>query len=295
MPTGRYEPHYRLPEPTITGVSSLMRWTGKDIVDYYKANTFAYWLYGRNMHYGYWTDDTVTLRQATQKFNDVLIEKANISKDDIVLDAGCGVGGASIYLAKTVGCRAIGITLCRHQVEQAYKNAKKEGVLHLVEFYEMDYLRTAFKEKTFTVVWGFESICYAQSKERFAAEAFRVLKNGGRMIVADGFASRQLYEGEDKRLMQRWLDGWIVNSLDTPADWKEHARKAGFCRSDYRDVSPQVMRTAKILYLVSMPFILLHWIDRLIPLPPYTTDACYNQYHALRRGLWEYGIFYAEK
>jgi tocopherol O-methyltransferase len=272
-----------------------MRWTGKDIVDYYKTNTFAYWLYGRNMHYGYWTDKTVTLRQATQKFNDILIEKARISRNDVVLDAGCGVGGASIYLAKTLGCRAIGITLCRHQVDLAYKNAEKAGVSHLVDFYEMDYLHTAFRDRTFSVVWGFESICYAQSKLMFAQEAFRLLKEGGRMIVADGFSSRQHYEGRDKRLMQRWLDGWIVNSLDTPADWKGHAEKAGFVRSDYTDVTPQVMPTARLLYMVSMPFIFLHWIDKFIPLKPYPTDACYNQYHALKRGLWEYGVFYAEK
>jgi tocopherol O-methyltransferase len=272
-----------------------MRWTTKDIVKYYKVNEFAYWLYGRNMHYGYWTEDTVTLRQATQKFNDVLIEKAKITKDDVILDAGCGVGGAGIYLAKKIGCRAVGITLCKYQVEKAFKNAKKEGVSHLVDFFEMDYLHTSFSDSTFSVVWGLESICYAESKEQFAREVFRILKPGGRMIVADGFASRQNYEGRDKRLMQRWLDGWIVNSLNTPADWKLFAQQAGFARSEYKDVTRQVMPTAKLLYLVSMPFIFLHWIDKVIPLMPYPTDACYNQYHALKKGLWEYGIFYAEK
>jgi tocopherol O-methyltransferase len=272
-----------------------MRWTGKDIIDYYKTNTFAYWLYGQNMHYGYWTKDTATLRQATRKFNDVLIEKAGIIRDDVVLDAGCGVGGASIYLAKKTGCRAVGITLCKHQVDSAYKNAKKEGVSHLVDFYEMDYLHTTFGDGTFSVVWGLESICYAESKEQFARESFRLLKDNGRMIVADGFSSRQQYEGRDKRLMQRWLDGWIVNSLDTPADWKNHAQTAGFARSEYQNVTQQVMPSAKLLYLVSMPFIVLHWIDKIVPLKPYPTDACYNQYHALKKGLWEYGIFYAEK
>jgi putative NADPH-quinone reductase len=49
------------------------------------------------------------------------------------------------------------------------------------------------------------------------------------------------------------------------------------------------------MYWVSMPFILLHWLDKVLPLKPYTTDALYNQYHAMKKGLWEYGIFYAEK
>jgi len=247
------------------------------------------------MHYGYWTRDTLTLRQATRKFNEVLAEKARITSDDYVLDAGCGVGGASIYLAKRFGCRVTGITLCPRQVIMAGRNAEKEGVSHLVNFREMNYMKTAFDDKTFTVVWGLESICYAESKELFTKEVFRILKDGGRMIVADGFASRQNYEGSDKRLMQRWLDGWIVNSLNTPSDWKTFAEKAGFARSDYRNVTPNVRFTSKLMYWVSMPFILLHWLDKIKPLKPYPTDAMYNQYHAMKKGLWEYGIFYAER
>lgn len=273
-----------------------MRWTKKDIVKYYKTNEFAYSLWGRDMHYGYWTKDTKTLRQATKKFNEVLAKKANISKDDRVLDAGCGVGGASIYLAKNIGCKVTGITICSRQVDLAYKNADKEGVSHLVDFHEMDYLNTTFDDNSFTVVWGLESICYAESKEKYVRECFRLLKKGGKMIVADGFASKQSYEeGKEKKLMQRWLDGWIVNSLNTPADWKNFAEKTGFTYSDYRDVTSNVMRTSTLMYWVSMPFILLHWLDKFLPLKPYTTDALYNQYHAMKKGLWEYGVFYAEK
>ncbi len=242
-----------------------MSWTKKDIIKYYRTNEFAYGLWGRNMHFGYWDKDTKTLRQATQKFNEVLAHTASINKNDRVLDAGCGVGGASIYLAKKIGCHVTGITICPRQVDQAYKDAKKEGVAHLTEFYEMDYLATAFKDNHFDIVWGLESICYAESKEKFIHESYRILKNGGRFIVADGFASKRTYVGKEKKLMQRWLDGWIVNYLDTPDDFKLFAGEAGFHNISYRDVTDNVSFTSKLMYYVSFLFIIFHLIDKIIP------------------------------
>ncbi len=40
-----------------------------------------------------------------------MAEKAGVSSGDRVLDAGCGVGGSVIWLAKNYGCKATGITL----------------------------------------------------------------------------------------------------------------------------------------------------------------------------------------
>lgn len=272
-----------------------MEWTHKDIIQYYKENEFAYSLWGRNMHYGYWEKDTKTLRQAARRFNEILIRTAGITNRDHVLDAGCGVGGSSIALAKEVGCRVTGVTICSRQVKVAYKNARKAGVEHLVEFHEMDYEHTTFEDRTFDVVWGLESICYAENTGQFIKEAFRVLKDDGRLIVADGFASRKEYEGRDKWLMERWLDGWIVNFLNTPAEFGEFAEKAGFKKSSYTDVSDKVFRTSQLMLLTSLFFLPLHLIDRIIRIKSYPTDALFNQYFALKKKLWQYGVFFAEK
>jgi cyclopropane fatty-acyl-phospholipid synthase-like methyltransferase len=272
-----------------------MEWTRQDIIQYYKENEFAYFLWGRNMHYGYWEEDTKTQRQASQRFNEVMAAKARITEKDHVLDAGCGVGGSSIALAKKTGCRVTGVTICPRQVKLAYKNAEKEGVAHLTDFYEMDYQNTTFEDGKFDVVWGLESICYAESKEAFIKEAFRVLKSNGRLIVADGFASKDEYFGKEKKLMQRWLDGWIVNFLNTPRDFIAFAKKAGFAKSDYTDVTEKVFRTSQLMFYTSLFFLPFHLIDRVVRIKSYPTDALFNQYFAMKQKLWEYGIFFAEK
>lgn len=271
-----------------------MQWTKKDIVDYYHQNEFAYKMWGPNMHYGFWEDDVKTQQQASLRFNEVMAKTAQITSDDHVLDAGCGVGGASIFLAKTFGCKATGITITPRQVELAHKNAEKNGVSHLVDFYEMDYHKTTFPDKKFSVVWGLESICYANKKE-FIKEASRVLNDNGRLIVGDGFASYENYHGKDAWLMQRWMDGWIVNSLDTPQQFAIHSKDAGFRETVYRNVTEQVKKTSKIMLCVSLPFLPLHIIDRFFRIKQYPTDALWNQYFAMKKNLWEYGIFLAKK
>jgi len=272
-----------------------MAWTKKDIINYYQSNEFAYRLWGPNMHYGYWDKGIYTQRQASVRFNQEMANTAAITKDDHVLDAGCGVGGACVFLAKTYGCRATGITITPRQVELARSNARKQGVSHLTEFYEMDYQKTTFDDGRFSVVWGLESICYAEDKKEFIREAYRLLRDGGRLIVGDGFASREEYHGKDAWLQQRWLDGWIVNHLNTPAQFRQFAAEAGFAVSSYRDVTAYVRPTSLIMLCVSLPFLPLHILNRFIRIRQYPTDALWNQFFALKKGLWEYGIFCARK
>lgn len=270
-----------------------MKWTKQDIINYYHQNEFGYKLWGANFHFGYWEEGITNQRQASLHFNKVMADTAGITSEDHVLDAGCGVGGASIFMAKTIGCKVTGITITPRQAKSANQNAKKAGVSHLVDFHEMDYHSTTFADKTFSVVWGLESICYA-NKEKFIGEANRVLKENGRLIVGDGFASRENYEGKDAKLMQRWLDGWIVNSLSTPGNFAKYAINAGFNETAYRNVTPFVKKTSLLMFYASLLFLPLHLIDKLVKIQ-YPTDALWNQYFAMKKNLWEYGIFVAKK
>ena len=270
-----------------------MGWTKQDIIDYYHQNEFGYRLWGPNFHYGYWDQGIRNQRQASLRFNEVMAQKAGITCEDHILDAGCGVGGACIFLAKTIGCKVTGITITPRQVAIARSNAERAGVSHLVDFYEMDYHHTTFPDKTFTVVWGLESICYAE-KETFIKEAFRVLADRGTLIIGDGFASQEQYTGKSAKLMQRWLDGWIVNSLKTPDKFKHLSLEAGFKEASYTNVTSLVKKTSQLMLYVSLPFLPLHLLDKVVSIR-YPTDALWNQYFAMKKNLWEYGIFLAGK
>ena len=76
-----------------------------DTLPYYKH----LWGRGANaVHYGFWDKETKTVEEALLNENNFLAKVADIKSSDKVLDAGCGVGGSSVWIAKNIGARVIG-------------------------------------------------------------------------------------------------------------------------------------------------------------------------------------------
>lgn len=274
------------------------------IIEYYDSTEIDYkllWDLNQSMavHLGYWDQKTRNLPQALQRENEILAEMAKIQKSDRVLDAGCGVGGSAIFLAKKFGCRVVGITLSQKQVESAIRNAKRHGVENLTAFHRMDFTRTSFGDEEFDLVWAIESVCHADDKKEFIREAFRILKRGGRLIVADGFAAKNYYNEPGAAQMQKWLNGWAVNFLETIRNFEGYLSEVGFKNISFSDVTKNVMPSSRKLYLYSFPGLVFGKIAELLKIRTKTQMAnivtAYNQYKALKTDLWKYGIFYAEK
>lgn len=274
------------------------------IIDYYKATEHAYkdsWDLNNSLaiHYGYWDDKVKSFPQSLLRMNEVMIETAGITANDKVLDAGCGVGGSSIFIAKTVGANVTGITLSERQVQQATANATKNETGDNVHFAVMDYCSTVFPPASFDVVWGCESICYADSKEKFIKEAYRLLKPGGRLVVADGFVTD--YANNDDPIIRQWLDGWQVNYLETPERFASFMQDAGFCEVSYRDISREASHSSRRLnrfyYLARlyMAWKKMTFSYRTTAMQRANIMACKYQYRGLKKGLWQYGLIVGKK
>ena len=54
--------------------------------------------------------------------------KAGVQRGDRVLDAGCGIGGSCLWLAKNLGAHATGVALGRQAIEQARIVARECGL-----------------------------------------------------------------------------------------------------------------------------------------------------------------------
>jgi tocopherol O-methyltransferase len=274
------------------------------IIDYYRDTENAYkdsWDLNNSLaiHYGYWDNKVKTFPQSLIRMNEVMMETAGIKKNDHVLDAGCGVGGSSIFLASVLGCRVTGITLSERQADQAAANAKKKGVEGLVNFNPMNYCKTSFPDASFDVVWGCESTCYADTKEDFIQEAYRLLKPGGRLVVADGFVSA--WENNDNPIIRNWLDGWQVNYLETPQRFEQFMQQAGFSHIQYNNISKEASHSSHRLYrFYFLAKLYLLWKKINFSKPATTMqkkniDACKYQYKGMKKGLWQYGIICGTK
>ncbi len=274
------------------------------IIQYYKDTENAYkdsWDLNNSLaiHYGYWDEKVSSFPQSLLRMNEVMMETAGIKSTDKVLDAGCGVGGSCIFMAKTVGCTVTGITLSERQVQLATANAKEKNVEGLVDFKTMNYCATDFPDASFDIVWGCESICYADSKEQFIKEAYRLLKPGGRLVVADGFVTS--YENNENPIIRQWIEGWQVNYLESPDRFKSFMQQTGFANINYRDISKEASHSSRRLYKFYF-FAKMYLLWKKINFSKPATDmqkkniqACKYQYKGRKKGLWQYGIITGKK
>jgi SAM-dependent methyltransferase len=77
---------------------------------------------------------------------DRMFDMAEVKKNDVVYDLGCGDGRIVVAAAKKLGCRAVGIEKMPDLVHEARENAAKNGVSDLVTIKEEDIFRCDFSE-----------------------------------------------------------------------------------------------------------------------------------------------------
>ncbi|UCD07485.1 MAG: methyltransferase domain-containing protein [Candidatus Aenigmatarchaeota archaeon] len=274
------------------------------IIKYYNECTREYQLAWANkhnlaMHYGFWDSGVKKHSESLLRMNQFLAEKAGIKAGERVLDAGCGIGGSSIWLAENLGAIVTGINISQKQIDMAKRFARERGVENLVKFYNRDFIDTKFPNKSFDVVWEIESMCHADDKRDFLKETWRILKKGGRLIVADGFQKKEIFSKDEQRVMNEWLSGWAVPNLPKIRDFENYLKSLKFRKIEFLDITQNVMPTSRRIYRLSV-FGLPLW--RLLKSLGLRTETQVNnlvagirQHRILKDGLGAYGVFYAEK
>ncbi len=169
----------------------------QDIREFYDASS-GLWesIWGEHMHHGYYGKNgnyKLDRRQAQIELIEELLLWAGYEQNNPqnnpnvpqnIIDVGCGIGGSTLYLAKKFGSNATGITLSPIQASRAKERAVEAGMDSRVRFQVANALKMPFEDNTFDLVWSLESGEHMPEKAKFVAECYRVLKPGGKMILA---------------------------------------------------------------------------------------------------------------
>ncbi len=215
------------------------------------------------LHFGYYDEKATKHADALYRVNEVLADWANIKPGDKVLDAGCGLGHAAIWLAKARGALATGISIVKQQTDKATQYAKEADAANAV-FVHSDYLHTPFPDESFDVVWCIESVCHALDKSLFYKEAFRVLKPGGRLVMADSFRGGRPMTPANEKLLKQAFSGWEIHDVDTPEEHTNHAKQAGFVSVEIKDVSNNVWSSYKNIRQHTSNFLWLAYVIKFL-------------------------------
>lgn len=250
-----------------------------------------------SMHLGFWNGNTESHAEALENMNRELAKRADLRAGERVLDAGCGYGASAMWLAREVGVEVVGVNISPEQIYHARRAAYLNGLSGLLTFEREDFTRTSFPDASFEVVWAAESVCHAASKPDFISEARRLLRPGGRLVLADFFRFGRPFEPDEEALLHKWLSGWAVPDLAVVGEFREFARLAGFTDIRFEDATANVwpsLRRIRRRALAGYPAAgMMRAMGLGNPANVSVARAGLLQYEALRRGLWLYGILTA--
>lgn len=275
-----------------------------DVVRYYEQTRFDYWAVWQTrenlaFHFGYYDDHVANHRQAVSNTNGVLADIAGVGPGDRVLDAGCGLGGSSLWLASHRRAEVVGITPVAHQVYKARQVAASRGLQDKACFEQADYTATPFSDASFDVVWALESLCHARHKLAFYREAFRLLRPGGRLVIAEYIRKSRALSADSEMRMREWLDGWSIPDLDTREEHLAAATAAGFAEVRLSDSTHLTRRSLRRLYKLACLATPVDWLLYALGLRSKTQHgnvvASLRQYQLLRGDAWFYGILSGRK
>jgi len=151
---------------------------------------------------------------------------AKLQAGEVVLDLGSGGGIDVLLSAKRVGPtgKAYGLDMTDEMLALARENQKKAGVDN-VEFLKGAIENIPLPENTVDVIISNCVINLSGDKDRVLAEAFRVLKPGGRLAVSDVVVRGEV-PAEIRRSMELWV-GCIAGALEEK-EYQEKLARAGF-------------------------------------------------------------------
>lgn len=144
---------------------------------------------------------------------------AGLQRGEVVLDLGSGAGLDALLAARLVGedGRVCGLDMTDDMLAVAQENARKAGARNVV-LLKGDIESIPLPNESVDVIISNCVVNLAPSKQRAAAEAFRVLRRGGRFaisdIVVDGDLTGFPLDERQIRAAMSW-PGCIASALTT--------------------------------------------------------------------------------
>ena len=203
------------------------------------ADTLYREIWGENIHLGLFERDGEGLPEANHRTNERCAALAALQAGQEVLEVGCGYAATARYLASAIGCRVTATNISERELAEARRLTVAAGLSEHVSLAYGDFHGLGYDDGTFDVYWCQESFLHAADKRQVLAEAYRVLKPGGRLMLTELLVRNHTPDDIRTRVYERVGAPVMWDA----SDYREAMADLGFSLQAEEDWSPNVART----------------------------------------------------